>query len=51
MIFQLTLNKYKTFIQLRKINKSLLVIQNLIQEFLNKSDDEIKNIFLKQKIK
>lgn len=53
MIFQLTLNKYKTFIQLRKINKSLLVIQNLIQEFLSKSDDEIKNIFfdIKNKIK
>lgn len=51
MIFQLTLNKYKTFIQLRKINKSLLVIQNLIQEFLNKSDDEIKNIFFETKNK
>lgn len=45
-MFQTVINKYNTFIKLKKINKSVDKIQLLINQLNNKSDNEIKNMFL-----
>lgn len=53
MIFQTIINKYNSFVKLKKINKLVHNIQLLISQLSDKSDNEIKLIFknIKEKTK